>query len=235
MRIIPVLDLMHGQVVRGIAGQRHTYHAIQSPLVASADPLMIARVFRNHFNFHELYLADLDAIAGKDPAIATFSALQAEGFKLIADAGLRTATGAAALLAAGVAGIVAGLETLRGLGVLAELVNEVGPQRLVFSLDLKNGQPLTTSFAWQDKDPIAIAAKAWRLGVRRLLVLDLARVGVGTGTGTEELCAQLKEAYPNLELLAGGGIRGHDDLERLRQCGVDGVLVASALHDGTLP
>ena len=226
---------MHGQVVRGIAGQRHTYQPIQSRLVASADPTVIARAFRSQFNFRELYLADLDAIAGKQPAIAIYSALQAEGFKLLADAGLRTAADAAALIAAGVAGIVAGLETLRSPSVLLELVREVGHERVVFSLDLKNGQPISTSPDWQNHDPLAIAAEAWRLGVRRLLVLDLARVGVGTGTGTEELCTQLKETYPNVELLTGGGVRGRDDLERLRRCGVDGVLVASALHDGLLP
>jgi len=45
MRIIPVIDLMHGQVVRGIAGQRHTYQPIQSRLVASADPMAVARAF----------------------------------------------------------------------------------------------------------------------------------------------------------------------------------------------
>ena len=109
---------MHGQVVRGIAGRRHTYQPIRSPLVASADPMVIGRAFRSHFNFHQFYLADLDAIAGKPPAIATYSALQAEGFQLLADAGLRTAADAAALFAAGVAGIVAGLETLRGPDVL---------------------------------------------------------------------------------------------------------------------
>jgi phosphoribosylformimino-5-aminoimidazole carboxamide ribotide isomerase len=222
-------------VVRGIGGQRHTYQPIQSRLVASADPTVIARAFRSHFNLHELYLADLDAIAGKHPAIAIYSALQAEGFKLLADAGLRTAADAAALLAAGVAGIVAGLETIQGPAVLAELVTEVGAERLVFSLDLKNGQPLVTSGAWQIHDPCAIAAEAWKMGARRLLILDLAHVGVSTGTGTEELCKLVKDTYPAVELLAGGGVRGRDDLERLRQCGVDGVLVASALHDGLVP
>ncbi|HKB34931.1 MAG TPA: HisA/HisF-related TIM barrel protein, partial [Gemmataceae bacterium] len=59
-------------------------------------------------------------------------------------------------------------------------------------------------------------------------------VGAGSGTGTEELCRWLAEAYPGVEVAAGGGVHGPDDLRRLRTCGVRAVLVASALHDGRL-
>jgi phosphoribosylformimino-5-aminoimidazole carboxamide ribotide isomerase len=71
------------------------------------------------------------------------------------------------------------------------------------------------------------------LGVRRLLVLDLARVGVARGPGTEGLCARLA-GQPGVEVSAGGGVRGRADLERLAGCGVRAALVASALHDGAL-
>jgi phosphoribosylformimino-5-aminoimidazole carboxamide ribotide isomerase len=67
-----------------------------------------------------------------------------------------------------------------------------------------------------------------------LIVLDLARVGLGGGTGTEALSARLAEAYPDVEVFAGGGVRGSEDLHRLRACGAAGVLVASALHDRRL-
>ena len=79
-----------------------------------------------------------------------------------------------------------------------------------------------------------IAAKALESGVRRLIVLDLADVGVGAGVGTGDLCRRLKNAYPHLQLTAGGGVRNIDDVRRLESCGVDYVLVASALHDGRI-
>src|SRR5205809_499111 len=90
MRIFPVLDLMHGQVVRGIAGRRSEYRPLQSSLTDSAHPQAVARAIRVHFRLSDLYLADLDAIAGQPPAIDIFTALQAEGFTLLIDAGLRT-------------------------------------------------------------------------------------------------------------------------------------------------
>src|SRR5579862_1653459 len=130
MRIIPVLDLMQGQVVRGIAGRREEYKPLVSPLAASADPLVVARAFRDHFDLSELYVADLDAIAGALPAISTFTILQADGFTLMVDAGLRQAEDATELLASGVAGIVAGLESLSGPEALADLLKSAGPPRL---------------------------------------------------------------------------------------------------------
>ena len=66
------------------------------------------------------------------------------------------------------------------------------------------------------------------------MVLDLAQVGAGTGTGTEELCRHLAQAYPDAHLAAGGGIGGMDGLRRLEACGVQTVLIASALHDGRI-
>jgi len=67
-----------------------------------------------------------------------------------------------------------------------------------------------------------------------MIVLDLAAVGMNQGPATEELCRRLRREYPDLELTTGGGVRGPDDLRRLKDCGVNVVLVASALHDGRL-
>src|SRR5262249_9637204 len=149
-----------------IAGRRNEYKPYQSPLAASADPLVVASAFRTHFGLTELYLADLDAIAGQGPALKTFTPLHSDGFKLLIDAGLRTAADALPLLGVGVAGVIAGLETLAGPDALANLLELVGPDRLVFSVDLKNGQPLATAAAWRNVDPWNIATAAIDMGVQ---------------------------------------------------------------------
>ncbi len=117
---------------------------------------------------------------------------------------------------------------------MAELIALIGPERLIFSLDLNEGRPLTTATAFQGATPIEIATMAVGLRVRRLIVLDLARVGVGEGSGTEALCRELRALAPTCELIAGGGVRGTDDLDRLADAGCDAALVASALHDGRM-
>jgi phosphoribosylformimino-5-aminoimidazole carboxamide ribotide isomerase len=231
--ILPVLDLMQGQIVRGVAGRRHEYRPVVSTLTPSAAPLDIALAFRRHFGFDALYLADLDAIAGAAPAGATYAQLRDHGFRLWIDAGLRgPADDRLAMLEATADTVIVGLETLDGPGALSAVFERLG-DRLVFSLDLKGGRPLGRADRWPD-DAWAIAQTALALGVRRILVLDLARVGVGEGTGTETLCTRLRAHDSGLEITAGGGVRGPDDVRRLVAAGVNHVLVASALHDGRL-
>jgi phosphoribosylformimino-5-aminoimidazole carboxamide ribotide isomerase len=234
MRILPVIDLMHGQVVRGVAGRRSEYKPIVSRLTQSTDPIDIALAFREHFGFHEIYLADLNAIAGRPPALSVFEALHRHRFHLWVDAGLRGAANAEPLLERGIDGIVAGLETIDGPAALSDLVSQVGPKRLVFSLDLKQGQPLLGGNTWPSRNAFAIADQAVTLGVQRMLVLDLAHVGSGAGAGTERSCRRLRDAYPQLEIAAGGGVRDERDVQSMRAAGVDWLLIASALHDGRL-
>lgn len=234
MQILPVIDLMNGQVVRGIAGRRHEYKPIVSGLTKSTRPIDIALAFREHFGFNELYLADLDAIARRPPALPLYDELQRRGFQLWIDAGLRDANDAVPLVERNIAGVIVGLETLAGSAALAELIQRVTPPRLVFSLDLKGGQPLAAPDGWQAGEASAIAAQAVALGVQRILVLDLTQVGVGAGVGTEVLCSQLRQRHSHLEIAAGGGVRGGQDIELMRNVGVDWLLVASALHDGRL-
>jgi phosphoribosylformimino-5-aminoimidazole carboxamide ribotide isomerase len=233
MRVIPVLDLMAGQVVRGVGGRRREYRPVVSRLTPSCWPVDVAEAFRAHFRLNDLYLADLDAIAGAPPDLRTYAALRQRGFRLWVDAGVRDAATVAPLADADIEGIVAGLETVAGPAAMAEVCREFG-ERVIFSLDLKGGVPLGDGAAWDNADAWGIAGRAVAAGVRRLITLDLARVGEGGGTGTEDLCRRLAAAYPAVEVAAGGGVRGVDDLRRLKECGVTAALVASALHDGRL-
>src|ERR1043166_3958675 len=88
--IVPVIDLMGGVVVRGIAGRCDEYRPIVSQLIASSQPIAVARAFREHFGLSEVYVADLDAIGGGEPAFAIYAALHTDGFRLSVDAGVRT-------------------------------------------------------------------------------------------------------------------------------------------------
>jgi phosphoribosylformimino-5-aminoimidazole carboxamide ribotide isomerase len=233
LKIYPVLDIQGGVVVHGKAGERSSYRPIQSPLCRSADPLVVASAFREQFGFRDFYVADLDAIAGSSPAVA-LEQLKARGFRVLADAGPRSIGDVERLIDMGVDEIIAPLETLPGPHLLEEMVALCGAGRVVFSLDLKGGRPLTDVPAWCGLDPAALAAMAVKAGARRVLVLDLGRVGSTSGPGQLELVEGLISRYPSVEVLTGGGVRSPGDLLRLKRLGVGGVLVATALHDGSI-
>jgi len=239
LKILPVLDLKNGRVVRGVAGRRAEYRAIESRLCAGSETANVARALNAAFGFDECYLADLDAIAGGEPSWTLYEQVLAAGMQLWLDAGAGTSAAAANIArffqCRGVAGrVVVGLESLADRAALGTIVDAVGVERIVFSLDLKDGMPLTSSATWRDQSPAAIADVVIALGIRRLIVLDLAGVGVGLGVPTLDLCRRLRAAYPELEITTGGGVRAVDDLAAIREAGCNGALVASALHDGRI-
>jgi phosphoribosylformimino-5-aminoimidazole carboxamide ribotide isomerase len=232
MNVVPVLDLLKGQVVHGVAGQRANYRPIKSRLTNSPEPLDVATALHRHFGFTTFYVADLDAIGGTEPAFSTFHGLQALGFRLWVDAGVRNVAEARALADSSVARIIAALETLPAPKLLAEICRDTR-FRAIFSLDLHAGQPVRPSNSWHN-DAWTILEQAMDAGVRAVLLLDLARVGMRAGTGTQEISARLAKTCPHLEIIAGGGIRDADDLRRLESLGISTALMATALHDGSV-
>jgi len=72
------------------------------------------------------------------------------------------------------------------------------------------------------------------LGIGRLILLDLAGVGMGQGVTTQELSRNMARSYPNVEFITGGGVRTADHLLGLKAAGVSGVLVSTAIQQGNL-
>ena len=234
MRVIPVLDLKGGCVVHAVAGRREKYQPIRSVLVDSAVPLEVAAAFRHVLGLQELYVADLDAIGGSEPACGTLEALVNLGCQLMVDAGVQDQERAERLVESGVSRVVLALESLPDPAVLDRLLCAIGQDRLVFSLDLRAGEPLGPRVAWGFASGLEIAERVVCSGVRQMIVLDLAHVGTGSGPGTVPLCCQILDRHPTVELICGGGVRDVADLHRLGTTPIAGVLVATALHQGRI-
>jgi HisA/HisF family protein len=235
MLILPVLDVMGGQVVRAVGGRRSEYRPLVSRLTGSTEPLAVMAAIRERFGWTQFYVADLDAITGGGETVCSLSEQfhRTNCFNVWLDAGIHTVHQAAEIHRAQVAQIIIGSETLRGTDEAGAIVKALGTERLTFSLDLREGRLIGAGAEnWRSPETAAEAFVA--AGTQRLIVLDLARVGESAGTGTDELCRKLIRRYPQVAVLAGGGIRGVDDLRRLADLGVSGALVASALHDGRI-
>jgi phosphoribosylformimino-5-aminoimidazole carboxamide ribotide isomerase len=242
MRVVPVLDVRGGESVAAVGGNRSHYRPIASPLHDGSDPIGLARALRRHYGFDHLYLADLDALEGTArPEVGRVAQLLDEGWTVWLDPGIRGARDLEPwrpwLMDPGARlHLIVATETLDGPKSLDALAGQVDPGRLIFSLDLVDGQVRTADGSdWGGADPVEIAGRSHEAGMGRLIVLDVARVGRGAGTGTEALLGRLHRAWPGVELVAGGGIRTPNDLEPLARAGASCALVGTAIHQGQWP
>jgi phosphoribosylformimino-5-aminoimidazole carboxamide ribotide isomerase len=233
MNIIPVIDILNGEVVRGVAGRRSEYRPIVSKLTESIDAVSVARAIRDAFGLYEFYVADLDGILSQTPNHSIYEQLSELGFGLMIDCGVTSTQQVVDLKRNNRIRPIVSLECCRSPEELSNCVRE-SPDT-IFSLDLISGVPRKSrnSLDWTDR-PIDVVRQAVEANARSLIVLDLADVGMSTGGSTDELCRHVKNAFPTIELIAGGGVRDATDLARFSRLGVDGLLVASALHDGRL-
>lgn len=234
MNIIPVIDLLNGIVVRGVAGKREQYRRIHSKLAASPDASVILNALQQTFGFQQFYVADLDAIQFGQLNRCTIAELARDKVSLLVDRGVRNVTDVAELLELGVDRVVVALETLNSLKLAEEFITEFGAQQLVLSLDLQSGVPITQCDALRGVSAADVATQLAGIGYQQMIVLDLATVGTDTGNQTVSLCQHLIKTLPNVSLITGGGVRNLNDLRQLRDIGVQSALVASALHDGRL-
>jgi HisA/HisF family protein len=232
VRVIPVIDLKDGTAVHAVRGERERYRPLHSTLVDESDPVAITRAVRAELGLDELYVADLDAIAGGPGHPELLSALAREA-EVMVDAGTADAAAVAGLLELGVGRVIVGTETLPGVAALADLRAALPDAPLVLSLDLRAGRLISPDPHLAGAYAAEALAQLGDAGVDEAIVLDLALVGSGQGPDVE-LLRDLHARVPGLELLAGGGVRDAHDLQALAEAGAAGALVATALHGGAI-
>ena len=232
MKVIPVIDVLNGIVVHAVRGIRKEYQPLQSVLTKSVEPLEVARAFKN-LGFSDLYVADLDAIIDCSTNFPTLKSITDEiDIKLMVDAGVTSIERAKKLLDSGVSKLIIGTETLQTKSFVAQAVDIFGSERVVVSLDLKGDKILVKLGFDGCTDPICLLQQFKDMGVSQVIVLDLKRVGSGEGVNIDFLKKVIAEV--GVDVYVGGGVRDINDLVELKNLGVSGALVATALHTGKI-
>jgi phosphoribosylformimino-5-aminoimidazole carboxamide ribotide isomerase len=232
VEIVGVIDVRGGRAVHAVAGQRERYRPVSTAagIQVDGDPVALARVYVERLNIRELYVADLDAIIDTAQPAGVIRDIAAVGVPLLVDAGVTSAAAARDTLARGAGEVIVGLETLPSWPALDSILGAIGADHVAFSIDLRNGEPLRAAgAAVPENSAEEIAARAVQAGIHTIVLIDLVRVGADAGLDCE-LIARVRSRARDVRLMAGGGVRGQSDLERLAEAGCDAALVATALH-----
>jgi len=234
MQIIPVIDIRNGIAVRAVAGDRGRYRPLETRLTGSSEPAVVLKALQSEFGCSVCYVADLDGIEGRNVNRCTLAEMTRTGIRLLVDAGSKSTEEAEQLLDLGVAQVIVASESLPEIDCLASLLQVCGTQSIVFSVDLKHGILRSADPLWKDHNPLDLVSAVAGHGVTQIIILDLAAVGTGSGIPVLKLCRDVKQQWPELTVISGGGVSSPACLEAARQAGLDGLLIASALHDGRL-
>jgi phosphoribosylformimino-5-aminoimidazole carboxamide ribotide isomerase len=234
MQIVPVVDIRNGVAVRAVAGNRGLYQPVKSQLADSAEPAIVLTALQKTFRCRTCYVADLDAIERQQLNCGTIAEMVRTGVSLIMDGGVTTVEQIEGLFELGVDRVVLSSESINDLTQLESMIEPFEPASLIFSIDLKNRNLLVSDPCWDGKPPIEMARFVFELGLRQLIVLDLAAVGTGNGVPTLELCQQIKSLSSEITIISGGGVASGQCVAQAARAGLDGLLIASALHDGRL-
>ncbi|NVM19232.1 MAG: hypothetical protein HWN80_16090 [Candidatus Lokiarchaeota archaeon] len=232
-KIIPVIDILNSEAVHAIKGEREKYKPLKSVLIKSSDPLKIVKKIKHESLINEVYVADLDAILRREPNFSLLTnILKIPEIKVMIDPGIFLAKNILEYSTYGLDSLILGLETIKNMEVISDCLEIMGSNKTIVSIDMYKEVIQTNVKELQNQSPIEVIKKIEELGVKKIILLDLYKVGQKIG-GISPLYLKIREKF-NEQILVGGGIKDIRDIEMYKHHDFSGVLVGTALHDGTI-
>ena len=203
--------------------------------VYNENPIDVAKAFEAA-GLQYLHLIDLDgAKAGK---VTNWKVIEdiTSGTGLTVDfgGGIKTEEELSRLFEYGVAQVNIGSMAVTNPDKIAEWIEKFGTEKIILSADVKSEKIAISG--WQENSSIEITdfLKDYvRKGIDYVTCTDISTDGMLTGPNID-LYKKILLSFPQLNIIASGGVSNMDDLYELKQIGVDGVIVGKAIYEGRI-
>lgn len=224
--VYPAIDLQQGQVVRLKQGD------LSRKTVFGDDPAAVARRWLKA-GAAWLHIVNLDGAFGEadDANREALLAILGTGAQVQLGGGLRSLEIITAVLNLGVQRAVIGTAAIENPELVHQSVVNFGSEHIAVGVDVRGSRVYIRG--WDDDsgvDAFALVNELHKDGVETIVVTDISRDGVGTGVNVD-LTQRMVEAT-GMRVIASGGVDSLDDIRRVRQAGLPGVIVGRALYDG---
>ncbi len=226
MEIIPAIDIINGRVGRLFQGdfaRKKEYQ--QSPLETAKK--FVAVGLKN------LHLIDLDG--AKNSKITNWQVIEDiarnTNFSLQVGGGVRSITDVQKLLALGARRVIIGSLVNESPELFKEILKFASKEKIVADIGWKNNEIF--EHGWQEKinkDFYQFLREMIDWGVKFILLTDIEKDGVLSGPNFG-LYKQVVRGFPELSIIASGGITTKEDLKKLSDIGVWGAVVGKAIHE----
>jgi phosphoribosylformimino-5-aminoimidazole carboxamide ribotide isomerase len=229
MKIIPAIDLINGNCVRLTKGDYATekvYHT---------DPLRIARQFEEA-GFTRLHMVDLDgAKSGRVVNLKTLENICSQtSLNVDFGGGIKNHEDLDKVLNAGAYQATVGSLAAKDPETVHEWIGEFGSDKFILGADALNGKIAING--WLDDSGIDLfdfIKGYYSKGVRHVLCTDISKDGMLQGT-SNELYTAIMRIFPDLFLIASGGVSGLEDVNELINLKIPAVVVGKAIYEGLI-
>lgn len=229
MLIIPAIDIYDGKCVRLRQGD------YEQKTVYAATPTEVAQQFADA-GFQFLHVVDLQG--AKEKKVVNWdsisSILAVPGLQVEIGGGIRTTEDIQRLISSGVSRVVIGSVAAKSPELVEYWVRQFGDQRIVVGMDVKNGSVAISGWLEDSRlEPANFVLDLERRGVKIFICTDISRDGMLGGVNVE-FFRNLKSAFPQVTIIASGGISTLADIRELQQSELAGVIVGKAIYEGRI-
>ena len=226
IEIIPAIDILDGACVRLRQGRYDT------PAVYDKDPAAVARRFENA-GIRRLHCVDLDgARAGHPVNIAVIEKICREtSLAVDLGGGIKSDDDIRRAFDAGVRQVTAGSLAVADPAKVLEWLKTYGPGKIILGADFR-GERIAVSGWRRDSERSLEEFLEYYVsrGIRSVISTDISRDGMLAGSAAQRY-ADIKKRFPEIFLIASGGIAGMEDVRELDRKGIDGVIVGKAIYE----
>ena len=229
IELIPAIDIIGGQCVRLTKGD------YDQKTVYSDSPATIAKEFEA-LGFQRLHVVDLDGAKSKHivndvvlKAITTETNLTVDF-----GGGIKTDEDIEKAFASGAAMVTVGSIAVTQPELFMGWLSTYGAERIILGADVRHGK--ISINGWKEdssEDLLPFLRKYVDAGVKNVLCTEISKDGTLAGPAID-LYQRIMEAYPELHLIASGGVSSKEDIEALDAAGIPAVVFGKAIYEGRI-
>lgn len=229
IEIIPAIDLIDGKCVRLVQGdyaQKKSYND---------HPLEVAKQFEAA-GIRRLHLVDLDGAKQKKiinhkvlEQIATNTRLHVDfGGGVQSDEDIRIA------FESGARQVTGGSIAVKNAAKFQEWIKTYGPEKIILGADAKN--EMIAVSGWQETTQVSVydlIKDYTERGLNYVICTDVGKDGLLQGPSFD-LYKKIMAQFPEVKLIASGGVTTVSDVEQLNEMGVYGAIIGKAYYEGKI-
>ena len=229
IELIPAIDIINGQCVRLTKGD------YSQKTVYNDNPVVVAQRFEQ-LGFKRLHIVDLDGAKSKHIVNDEVLRRITSETKLIVDfgGGIKTDDDIEKVFAAGASMVTIGSVAVTDRERFIGWLQKYGADKIILGADVRGGMISINGWKEDSQQELLPFLKYYvDKGVKNVLCTEISRDGTLSGPAMD-LYRKVMAEYPEIHLIASGGVSSNEDIEALEAAGIPAVVFGKAFYEGKI-